>query len=485
MARCRPLLAGLAACLLAGCGGGDPDYTAEIGEAERRQGAEQHPQLLAEFGGAYRESEAAYVARIGEKLAETAGLGGQCTFTLVNTDVVNAFAVPGCYIYVTRGLMSIVNSEAELASVLGHELGHIVADHGERQQKRSILRSLGVLAVALITDSERLTEMAGRAAEFFTLRYSRSQEYESDDLGIRYLKDAGYDPHAAADMLDALGRQERFLASTRGRDEAQGIPEWARTHPLAENRTRRARETASATGIADGTIDEKEAAYLGEVDGLLYGDDPQQGFVIGRRFEHPQMRIGFEAPEGFTLTNSPQAILISGPEGVQGEFGGGRMPAGGLDQYMKALIAGLLKDAPAEVGEPVRSRINGVPSLVTSVSVQTRDGIVQLSLAAYDAGGGAAYHFILVSPPGADGGAAADALFGSFRRLTPEQAASLRARQIRVVRAAPGDSLQSLARRMASEHPLEHLLMLNDRSADQPLKPGESLKIVTVAGAGG
>ena len=126
------LAAGLA--LLAGCGGGG-DYEPEIRAEEKRIGAEQHPQLLAEFGGAYRAPEAAYARRVGEKVAAAAGLDGQCTFTLVNSDVVNAFAVPGCYIYVTRGLMGIVNSEAELASVLGHEVGHIVAAHNRRQQQ--------------------------------------------------------------------------------------------------------------------------------------------------------------------------------------------------------------------------------------------------------------------------------------------------------------------------------------------------------------
>ena len=231
--------------LLAGCGDGG-DYEPEIRAQEKRIGAEQHPQLLAEFGGPYRAPEAAYARRIGDKVAAAAGLEGECTFTLVNSDVVNAFAVPGCYIYVTRGLMGIVNSEAELASVLAHEVGHIVAAHNRRQRNRSIWRSLGVMAVEALTGSERLTRIAGRAAEYFTLRYSRKQEYEADDLGVRYLAAAGYDPWAAGDMLGALGRHEQYMARTRGRDEARAIPEWASTHPLAGNRVERAAQTAAA-----------------------------------------------------------------------------------------------------------------------------------------------------------------------------------------------------------------------------------------------
>ncbi|HEV2079630.1 MAG TPA: M48 family metalloprotease [Allosphingosinicella sp.] len=478
------LLAGTA-LLASGCGGdnrSDPaDYSPEIEESERRLGAEQHPQLLAEFGGSYDESEASYLARIGDKVASAAGLEGQCTFTLVNSDVVNAFAVPGCYIYVTRGLFGLVNSEAELASILAHEVGHIVGDHGERQQKRSLWRGLGVMAVGLLTGSEKLARIAGGAAEYFTLRYSRKQEYESDDLGIHYLKRAGYDPEAAADMLDALARHEQFLARTRGRDEARSIPEWARTHPLTENRIERARGTAVATGVAANQLPENEEAYLREVDGLLYGDDPAQGFVQGRRFAHPLMRIAFEAPEGFTLTNSPKAILIDGPDGLRGEFGGGPMPPGGLEAYASALIEQLLQGAPAQVGTAQAALVNGVPALFVPIMVGTPQGDVELSLAAYRGRGGEAYHFMMISSPSQARAAALGQLFGSFRLLSDQEVAALKPRVIRVVPARPGDDLQTMARRMASENPMEHFLVLNGRSPDQPLRPGERVKIVTLA----
>ncbi len=468
------------AALLAGCGGGDEAAgPPEIEENERQLGAEQHPQLLAEFGGAYEAPEAAYVARIGEKVAAEAGLGKQCTFTLVNTDVVNAFAVPGCYIYVTRGLLGIINSEAELASVLAHEVGHIVGDHGERQQKRSLWRSLGVLAVGWITGSEQLTRIAGQAAELFTLRYSRKQEHESDDLGIRYLKAAGYDPHAAADMLGALARHERYLNQVSGRDEASAIPEWARTHPLTENRIERSRAAATASGAAPDALPDRTEPFLREVDGLLYGDDPQQGFVLGRRFLHPVMRIGFEAPPGFTLTNSPAAVLIGGPDGTRGEFGGGRLPAGGLEAYASALAEKLLQGQPAQAGSAVRIRSDGVEGLLLPLLVRSQEGDVQLSIAAYDAGGGDAYHFIMLSRPQAAG--ALDPLFASFRRLTPQQAASLRPRQIRTITLTGRETLEGLARTMAGEHPREHFLMLNARTADQALRAGELVKIVAFA----
>jgi predicted Zn-dependent protease len=469
-----------AALLLASCsGGGPPDGAPEITEQDRAYGAEAHEQLLAEFGGAYRGPESRYVAALGEKIAGAANLGGQCTFTLVNSDVVNAFAVPGCYIYVTRGLMAIVGSEAELASVLGHELGHIVGAHAQRQQRRTIWRTLGVIAASL-TGSETLTRLASQAAQYFGLRYSRGQEYESDELGIRYVTRAGYDPHAAADMLAALGRHTAFLSRTSGRDEASSIPEWASSHPLAENRVERARELAANVTADPDALPENELAYLREVDGLLYADDPEQGFVLGRRFAHPVMRIGFEAPPGFSLTNSPQAIMLSGPAGLRGEFGGGQMPQGRLDLYVRALAEQIVGQGSARA-QATEAVINGVPALLVQLGVQSRNGTVPVSLAVYDAGNGSAYHFAVLSPPADPNLDAVAALFRSFHFLSAQEVAQLRPRVVRTVAVQPGDTIDSLSARMADANRRDLFLLLNGLEAGQPLQRDFPVKLVSFA----
>ncbi len=480
--RTAPIALSLA-CLLAGCGGGAPaDGEAPvIAEQDRAYGEQAHPQLLAEFGGAYRGDESTYVRTVGERVAAAAGLEGQCTFTLVNSDVVNAFAVPGCYIYVTRGLFAIVTSEAELASVLGHEVGHIVGRHAQRQQQRTIWRTLGVIAVS-VTGSERLTRLASQAGQFFGLRYSRKQEYEADDLGVRYLQDAGYDVFAAADMLSALQRQDSFMAKAQRRDSARSLPEWATSHPLTERRVARARGTADATGLKDDELPENADRYLAEVDGLLFGDDPEQGFVIGQRFAHPVMRIAFEAPTGFTLTNSPQAIRLSGPNGVSGEFAGGPLGGQDLQRYAEALVARVVGEAPAEVMQATGTRINGLDAIITQVRVSVRDGSVPLAIAAYDGGDGQAYHFIVASPPANADGAAIEALFRSFRRLSAEEAATLRPRYVRTVMTGAGDSAETLSRRVADPSPRALFDLLNGRDGDRPVTAGERVKIVTYAG---
>ena len=477
MLRVRVLAALLAASLV-GCGAA-PDAAPAISDADRAAGAEQHPQLLAEFGGAYRGPESRYLSALGEKIAAAAGLQGQCVFTLVNSDVVNAFAVPGCYIYLTRGLFALVGSEAELASVLGHEVGHIVGAHSQRQQRRSIWRTLGVIAVSL-TGSETLTRLASQAAQYFTFRYSRGQEYESDALGIRYLERAGYDPHAAAEMLGALGRHTKFIARTSGRDEASSIPEWASSHPLTENRIGRARAIAAKVTPDPDALPENEAGYLAEVDGLLFADDPQQGFVLGRRFAHPVMRIGFEAPPGFTLTNSPQSILLTGPGGLRGEFGGGAKPEGRLDLYARQLIAMVVghAEARAQVSEAL---VNGIPALLVGLEVAGERGAVPVSIAVYDDGRGGAYHFVILAPPERPGTAEVAALVRSFRLLSPEEAASLRPRVIRTVRAGSGDTAETLARQTVDANPAALFRLLNGLSPTDAVRPGQTVKIVSWA----
>lgn len=476
----RAALAGAfaAALALAGCGSGGPaDPQAAISPEDRALGAQQRPALLMEFGGAYGGTTAAYVRDVGERIATAAGLRGQCTFTLVNTPVVNAFAVPGCYIYVTRGLVAVVTSEAELASVLGHELGHIVARHAQRQEASSIWRQLGVIAVA-VTGSERLTQLASQAAQYFGLRYSRTQEYEADDLGVRYLQAAGYDVHAAADMLAALERQERFMARLGREDGARSVPEWALSHPLTERRIARARDTAADTGLADDALPEHEARYFAAVDGLLFGDDPEQGFVLGRRFAHPVMRISFQAPEGFSLANSPRAIRLSGPGGISGEFGGNPLPPGGLGRYAEALVAHIVGDAPAAITDVAEMQVNDLPAIIVQVRLAVQDGEVPLALAVYDGGDGQVYHFIIASPPADDGAQAIARLFASFRRLSAAEAAALRPRVVRTVRVGPGDTAATLAARTADPAPAALVALLNGLEQRQ-LRPGSPAKIVT------
>ncbi len=477
--RLRAAFATLALSLATACASvnSTPDAP-QILPQERQQAAQQHPQILAEFGGEYQSPASAYVTRIGEQTAAAAGVPGLCNFTVINTDVINAFAVPGCYIYITRGLLAVMNSEDELASVLGHEVGHVVADHSDRRQNRGTLAGLGAVLVGVLSGSGELMNAASQAAQVWTLGYSRDQEYESDDLGIRYMLANGYNPYAAADMLGALGAASSLDALTKGREDAEAIPEWSRTHPLSENRVQRALANANASGLQPTAIPEKTAPFLSATNNMIFGDDPEQGFIIGRTFAHPTLKLAFEAPEGFSLTNSPQAVLISGPNNQRALFSGGKLE-GGISQYTQTVLQGFLGETQAQVGQLQTTNIHGFETARLPARVQNSQGqLVDVAVTAYRFKTDSAFHFITLAP--ADGGQDLAPLLSSFRALSDNEANGLKPRRIQVVAVGRNDTVASVSRRMAyDDYQEERFRVLNGLEPGAQLQQGQQVKIVT------
>ena len=457
---------------------------AQMSASERQQGAQAHPQLLAQFGGAYTGPGHAMVQKLGRQMAIEAGLtrdGSGCTVTLLNSTVPNAFAIPGCYIYVTRGLMALMNSEAELASVLGHEIGHVAARHGQKRQRNSTIAGLGAIAAAVLTGSSTVGQMAGSLGQTVVLSYSRNQEYEADRLGIQYMTRAGYDPRASAKMLAALAAEERFQARLRGRDTMARVPQWMRTHPLTDERVREARRLAQqARPQPGGRLGRDE--YLLALDGQTYGDDPAQGFVEGPSFAHPVLRLAFRAPPGFVLQNSPTAVTGQGPAGERFQFGGAPLPPGtSLGSYAQAVARQVVGNAPVQVGQLQGSTVNGVDAAILPMRARSNAGPVDVVVATLRAEADRGYHFVLIGPAGQTEWA--QTLINSFRRLSPAEAASLRAREIHIVTVARDDTIESLGRRMAyADRPVDRFRVLNDlEGSDAQLVPGQRVKLVRYA----
>jgi len=324
----------LVACTGTGAGAGAVDSAGSqsgearsISAAEKQKGAEAHPQLLEEFGGAYTGPQVGYVVEVGQNIAVQSGLGNarsDFTVTLLNSPANNAFAIPGGYVYLTRQLMALMNDEAEMAGVLGHEVGHVAARHSEKRQKtatrNSIIGLLGQIgSQVLLGDSAfgRIgQEVFGTGSQLLTLKYSRKQEYEADDLGIRYLASAGYDPQALSSMLSSLAAQSAIDVRAAGRD-ARSTPEWASTHPDPARRVSRAATNARKLAQPDGVRNRDR--FLQRLDGILYGDDPKQGVIEGNSFLHPDLKLKFSVPNGFAMQNGARAVAISGSSG-QGQF---------------------------------------------------------------------------------------------------------------------------------------------------------------------
>ena len=254
-----------------------------------QQAQKEHAQVVEQFGGEEPGPRGAYVDAVGKRVAAFSGIANPAAayrFTLLNSAVENAFSVPGGYIYITRQLMSLMDDEAELAFALGHEVGHVAAAHAqerEQAERQAVWQQLPWIMMGRIFGGNFGTAVAARGlltAELQTLRFSREQEYEADDLGLRYMVAAGYNPSGAAEILAALTRNSALQARVQGSDNRK-LPEWASTHPLSENRMQRALVEARQTGRL-GTGITNRNAFLDRVDGMYVDDDPEQGVIDGR-----------------------------------------------------------------------------------------------------------------------------------------------------------------------------------------------------------
>ena len=474
------IFAGIAlVALVGGAGLGVAQSVRSISASDKATGAKAHPGLLEEYGGAYAGPQAAYAVRIGRRVAVQSGLGnaeGDFTVTLLNSPVSNAFAIPGGYVYVTRQLMALANDEAELASVLGHEVGHVAARHSASRNRTSIFGQLASVAAGVLTGSSDIGSLVGQGAQLVTLKFSRAQEYQADELGMRYIAAAGYDPYASSDMLDALNRQNELDQALAGR-EGKGLPTWASTHPNGEDRVRRAADKARETGAERGARPRNADVYLTALDGLLYGDDPAQGVVDGQSFRHPRLRIGFTAPPGFQIANGTSAVSVSG-SGGQAQFAGGTLAGGGLDAYVGQVFRTIAGERGASLGETRQTRVNGLDAAYATTRANSSAGAVDLTIFAYRLSPTTAYHFVLLTPAG-QGISVFAPMVQSFARLTEAQAAQVRGRRISVVPAKPGDTVASLARRMAfGDRQEQRFRVLNGLDDDATLRPGAKVKLV-------
>jgi len=477
----KPLLALAAALVATGCatsglvGAGDQRA---IAPGIAQQAAQQHEQVVQEFGGALTGNRGAYVEAVGARVAAHSGVApGGFRFTALNSPVMNAFAVPGGYIYITRQLMALMNSEAELAGVLGHEVGHITGDHSAARQNRSLWTQLGAALLGVVTGSGDLAQIAAQGAQIWNLSYSRGQELDADVRGVRYMAAAGYDPLQLASMLGSLGAWSDLEPRFAGREgEARAVPSWARTHPLSADRVARASRAAQETGRAgQGSVDRDQ--HLAQLSGMIFDDDPAQGVVEGRDFLHPDLRLAFTVPQGFGVQNGSRAVAVIGSSG-QAQFTTAPF-AGNLDSYIGQVFQALAgQGAQIQYSQPRTTTVNGIPAAYSTARAQSQQGALDVTVFAYRFEAGRAYHFITVTPAGQGLGPFAP-MVQSVRRLTAQQAAAIRPRVIQIVTAGAGDSVQSLAGRMAySSYQAERFRILNGLGPGDAVRPGQRVKLV-------
>jgi predicted Zn-dependent protease len=475
-------LAGLPGCATPNAASGRGSFTGlQSIEDDIAEGRQNHPKILQSFGGTYEDRRlAGYVQNIGLGLAkQTEYQQYPYRFTILNTQIVNAFALPGGYVYITRGLLALASSEAELAGVLSHELAHITARHGAERRTAQQITQLGLLLGAVGLRAAGLPSdlmEIGQAVSLAAIKgYSREHEFEADTLGVRYMSRAGYNADAMASFLGSLREhsivEAQVLGLASGKVDEFNIMS---THPRTVERVKQAQRAASQGGGAGRWARDE---YLDRIDGMMFGDDPVQGVVRGQKFIHPELRFEFEAPAGFRLRNSPSQVTGRHAAGAALIFDmvladGARTAI----EYLRHVWAQKtrLRDAESLV-------IDGHDAATGWAEGRGENGAVRLRALAIRRDRGKFYRFMFVSPteqaqrwaqPFRQSGR-------SFRRISATHAAGVRAQRLLVVTARPDDNLAGLARTLPYGHFNENWFrVLNDLAPNQAIKAKQRLKVV-------
>lgn len=444
------------------------EVAAMLPPAQRRE----HERLISSYGGAYRSADLdTLIKKTVERLTKSSE-NPSLTYrvTVLNSPAINAFALPGGSLYITRGLVALANDTAELSSVLAHEMAHVVARHAairEDQIRQAMVVSRVISDVLSDPDLGALSLAKSRAS---LAVFSRGQELEADAIGVGISARAGYDPYGASRFLTSMDRYAALRGSGANQQALDRL-DFMSSHPTTPERISIAFANAKQYANAKATESDKKA-FLDAIDGLIYGDDPKEGYVRGRRFLHATLGFAFDAPQGFSLENTPQAVLgatASGKEALR--LDAVRIPA--AQPLTEFLASGWIEGIDAQTIEPLT--INGFPAATALArgeqwsfrlfAIRFGADVYRLAFAARD----------LTPTMDATFRAAAE----SFRRVPVEEAKGAQPLRIKVVRVGLADTVTRLAAKMAvPDRKLERFLILNGIEKDAKLKFGDQVKIV-------
>jgi len=430
----------------------------------------QHPRILATYGGEYSDPKLErMVAKVVGSLTTVSNNPTQTyRITILNSPNVNAFALPGGYLYVTRGLLALANDSAELAAVIAHEMGHVTANHGlARQQKEQeeILASKVVSDVLGETPTARVALIKGKLR---LAQFSRNQELEADAIGIKTSGLAGYDPYAAARFLQSMADYSNFRSISGATDPSL---DFLASHPNAPQRIELARMHArqfgqEGTGIAD------RNAFLAGIDGLLYGDTPEEGYVRGNTFMHPGLGISFSVPSNFVIDNTAAAVTATGPGNMAIRFDGVTLDRKvTLPDYVRSgWVTGL---EPASVRSET---INGNEAAIASARAEGWQFDITVIRV-----GPQVYRLLTAAPiANTSINVVARSVGSSFRSLTASEKAALKPLRIKVIAAKAGDTVGTLAAKMSGvDRKLDLFRLLNALSPVASVSAGDKVKIIT------
>ncbi len=480
----------ISAPMISGCttnrATGEQSFTAFMSEEdEARVGAEEHPKMLQAFGGNFDDAALqAYVRALGRKLVAQSELpDAHFQFFVLNDETVNAFALPGGYVYVSRGLIALCEDEAELAGVIGHEIGHVTARHSAQRYSSSVATNLGLTAVSILGSvlgaPSGLGNVVSMGAQAALQSYSRSQELEADRLGARYMSRVGYTPAALTDFFAKLDLQNGIEAEKAGRP----INSFSvmSTHPRTSDRIEQARDLAR-TLTPQGAKRER-SLFLSQIDGLIFGKDPKEGFMQGDNFIHPDLRFRFTFPPGFEVENGRSEVIGTDNKGTTIIFDmENRDVASGtadLGVYLKNLWA---PKSNIAVDNIERLTINGLKAVTGTAQVRTNQGPRDLRMLAIRGANDQIFRFLFATTPAVTSQMSLPLrkVTYSFRMLNSNEASNVKAPRIKLHTVRSGDTENALAARMPLGKFNEvWFRALNLNELQNGLKSGDVLKLVT------
>src|SRR3954470_9968016 len=434
----------------------------------------EHQRILAAYGGAYEDArlEAVLNQMVVKLVAASERPDMHYRVTILNSPAVNAFALPSGQLYVTRGLIALANDTSELASVLSHEMSHVIARHADIREDQARQVALVSRVVQDVLSDPETGALALAKSRIALASFSRAQEFEADAIGVGIAARAGYDPYGAVRFLTSLGHNAELKSNPSQSHIDPRSPDFLSSHPATPERIKNAQGNARQFS-APGAGERDRATYLAGIDGLVYGEDPSEGFVRGRRFLHPKLGFTFLAPDGYILDNTAQAVL-----GVK--EGGGqalrldvvRVPSEQtLPEYLNS---GWIENIDAKTVEELT--VNGFPA--AAATAQGDQWAFRLFAVRF---GSDVYRFIFAAKrmtPELD--KAFRESVGSFRRMSLAESNAAKPQRLRLVTVGGGDTIESLAARMAAtDRPVERFRVLNGLGVGDRVRPGDRVKLVT------
>jgi predicted Zn-dependent protease len=432
----------------------------------------EHERILSSYGGAYDNTQLEQlISKTVERLvavSERPDLAYKVT--ILNSGAVNAFALPTGQLYVTRGLIALANDTSELSSVLSHEMAHVLAKHASIREEQARQASVVTRVVTDMGTDPDLTALALAKSKLTMASFSRAQEFEADGIGVGISARAHFDPFGASRFLAAMERNAAMKAVRSPLDPR--AQDFLSSHPATPERVQNAQANARQYASPTGGGERDRETYLSAIDGIVYGEDPSEGFVRGRRFLHPKLGFTFQAPEAFTLDNTAQAVIGVREGGNQAmRFDVVRVPSEqSLSDYLNS---GWMENVDRASTEELT--INGFPAAAaTAQGDQWQFRVYALRF------GSDVYRFIFAAKQkSVESERNARDTVNSFRRLTLSEIQAARPLRIKVITVQPGDTVESMSHRMSGiDRPVERFRVLNGLDASGTIKARDLVKIV-------